>query len=86
MFNEGEIDVFKKVGMRPVFFGQTYIGQGMPHLTYMLAYADKAEEQRVWDAFRNDPGWHALRDNPRYANTVSTIHRVFLVPTDFSQL
>lgn len=86
MFNEGEIDVFKKVGMRPVFFGQTYIGQGMPHLTYMLAYADKDEEQRVWDAFRNDPDWHALRDNPRYADTVSTIHRVFLVPADFSQL
>jgi hypothetical protein len=86
MFNEGEIDVFKKVGMRPVFFGQTYIGQGMPHLTYMLAYADKAEEQRVWDDFRNNPDWHALRDNPRYADTVSTIHRVFLMPADFSQL
>jgi hypothetical protein len=86
MFNEGEIDVFKKVGMRPVFFGQTYIGQGMPHLTYMLAYKDKAEEQRVWNAFRNDPDWHALRDDPRYADTVSKIHRVFLEPAEFSQL
>jgi hypothetical protein len=86
MFNEGEIDVFTKVGMRPVFFGQTYIGQNMPHLTYMLAYRDKDEERQVWQRFRDDPDWHAMRDNPRYADTVSRIHRVFLVPAEGSQL
>lgn len=86
MFNEGEIDVFKKVGMRPVFFGQTIIGPNMPHLTYMLVYRDKDEEQEVWDRFRNDPDWHAMRDNPRYADTVSRIRRVFLVPAEGSQL
>lgn len=86
MFNEGEIDVFQKVGMRPVFFGQTIVGQNMPHLTYMLAYRDKDEERQVWQRFRDDPDWHAMRDNPRYADTVSRIQRVFLVPANGSQL
>ena len=86
MFNEGEIDVFKKVGMRPVFFGHTIIGQNMPHLTYMLAYRDKDEQRQVWQRFRDDPDWHAMRDNPRYADTVSRIHAVFLVPAEGSQL
>jgi hypothetical protein len=27
-----------------------------------------------------------MRDKPEYANTVSTIHRVFLIPEEGSQL
>jgi hypothetical protein len=86
MFNDGEIDIFKSAGMRPVFFGQTYIGEGMPHLTYMLVYKDAQEQKQVWQRFLDSPDWHTLRDNPRYADTVSSIHRVFLVPADGSQL
>jgi hypothetical protein len=86
MFNEGELDVFKKVGMRPVFFGEAVAGPNLPSLTYMLVYKDADEERQVWDRFRNDPDWHAMRDLPQYADTVSRIHRVFLVPADCSQL
>ena len=36
MFNEGgEIAIFRKTGLRPVFFGETLIGPLMPNLTYM---------------------------------------------------
>src|SRR3954454_14744107 len=33
MFNEGEIAIFRKLNMRPVFFGQTLFGRNMPNLT-----------------------------------------------------
>ncbi len=37
MFNDaGEIDIFKKVGARPVFFGETIIGERRPSLTYVV--------------------------------------------------
>src|SRR5689334_1971607 len=39
MFNEGgEIAVFRRLGMNPVFFGQTLIGSKMPCLNYMLGF------------------------------------------------
>src|SRR5574340_1697495 len=42
MFNEGgEIDLFRRLGMAPVFFGETLIGSNMPNLTYMLGFDDK---------------------------------------------
>ena len=86
MFNEGELDVFRQVGMRPVFFGEAIAGPNLPSLTYMLVYKDREEEAQIWTRFRESPAWHALRDQPRYADTVSRIHRLFLLPADGSQL
>ncbi len=36
MFNEAELAIFKKVGLDPVFFGETLVGSNLPNLTYML--------------------------------------------------
>ena len=36
MFNSAEIAIFRRTGLRPVFFGETMVGAGMPSLTYML--------------------------------------------------
>ena len=42
MFNEGEIGIFRRLNMLPVFFGETIVGRNMPNLTYMLAFDDLA--------------------------------------------
>lgn len=34
MFEDGEIDIFRRVGLLPVFFGATRFGRNMPNLTY----------------------------------------------------
>ena len=36
MFNRGEIAIFRRAGLAPVFFGETLVGSKMPNLTYML--------------------------------------------------
>ena len=87
MFNEGgEIAIFRKVGLRPVFFGETLFGAAMPNLTYMLAFQDMAAKEAAWERFLADPDWHALRDDPQYADTVSNITTHILRPFGFSQI
>ncbi|MDE2730446.1 MAG: NIPSNAP family protein [Bacteroidota bacterium] len=87
MFNEGgEIALFRKIGLHPVFFGETLFGPMMPNLTYMLGFSSMSERDDAWRRFIDDPEWHAMRDNPMYADTVSNITDFILRPAPFSQI
>lgn len=89
MFNNaGEIDVFKRVGARPVFFGETLIGPLRPNLTYMLTFDDMEDHGLKWKAFGSNPDWKRISAIPEYADAklVSHITSVFLVPTAYSQI
>jgi len=89
MFNDiGEIAIFKRVGLTPVFFGETLIGEMRPNLTYMLTFDDMSAHDKNWSTFGGDPEWNRIKAIPGYedANIVSNITRTFLVPTDFSQI
>src|SRR5262249_11550883 len=64
MFDEGEIGIFRRLGMTPVFFGETIVGRNMPNLTYMLAFDDLAAREKLWRAFSADPEWQKMRVQP----------------------
>jgi hypothetical protein len=88
MFNTGEVALFRRAGLRPVFFGETLIGTRLPNLTYMLTYDDMAEHDKCWRAFIGDSEWKKLSTTPGYrdAEIVSKISNVFLKPANFSQI
>lgn len=89
MFNDaGEIDIFKKIGARPVFFGETVIGPNRPNLTYMLTFDDMADHDTRWKAFGSDPDWKTISKKPEYsdARLISKITRIFLAPAPYSQV
>jgi len=89
MFNDaGEIDIFKKVGARPVFFGEALIGPNRPNLTYMLCFDDMAGHDTHWKAFGTDPEWKKISGQPEYsdARLISKITRTFLEPAPYSQV
>jgi len=87
MFNEGgEIAIFRKTGLNPVFFGETIIGPNLPNLNYMLAFKDMADRDQRWQVFRDDPDWAKLSKDPAYKDTVSNITDIILKPTDYSQI
>ena len=87
MFNEGgEIAIFKKTGLQPVFFGETLIGPLMPNLTYMLVFEDMADRDKKWKVFGSSPDWRKLSSNPAYKGTVSNITDIILQPARYSQI
>lgn len=87
MFNEGgEIDIFKKTGLKPVFFGECIAGPAMPNLYYMLAFNSMQDRDANWQTFIKSPEWAKLSKEPFYADTVSGITDLILRPAGFSQI
>jgi len=86
MFNSGEIELMREVGLGPIFYGQALIGPNLPHLTYMLSAENQEEHKKHWDAFGKSPVWKKLQADPQYADTVSKSSNHFLVPTAYSQI
>jgi hypothetical protein len=86
--NQGEIDIFKRLGFNPVFWGETVIGPLRPNLTYMVTFDDLAAKDAHWKEFGSDTQWHEISAVPDYADAllVSKITSTLLVPTDFSQI
>jgi hypothetical protein len=88
MFNRGEIAIFRRAGLTPVFFGETLAGANMPNLTYMLVYEDMAAHDKQWSAFSGDPEWKKLSTTPGYTDPeiVSNISNTYLRPAAYSQI
>ncbi|MEP6749136.1 MAG: NIPSNAP family protein [Bacteroidota bacterium] len=89
MFNDkGEIDIFKRTGFAPVFFGETIFGALRPNLTYMITFDDMAGHDAHWKMFGSDPEWKKISSVPEYADAriVSHISSTFLVPAECSQI
>ena len=86
MFNAGEVPIFRRSGLTPVFFGETLVGARMPSLTYMLTFSDMSERDRAWTSFGKDSEWKALSADPQYRDNVSAISDIILQPTAYSQI
>ncbi|HYT66430.1 MAG TPA: NIPSNAP family protein [Vicinamibacterales bacterium] len=89
MFAEmGEIDIFRRAGLTPVFFSRTLAGPRMPSLVYMLVHENLAAREKSWSAFGSDPEWKKLSATPGYTDPeiVSNITTVFLRPASYSQI
>ena len=88
MFNNGEIAIFRRLGIQPVFFGETIIGNRLPNLCYMVTFESLAAREKCWAAFGPDPEWRKLSSTPGYADAeiVSSISSFFLRPTAYSQI
>lgn len=86
MFNSAEIAIFHRVGLKPVFFGESLIGSKLPNLTYMVGFDDEEALKAGWDRFRSDPGWNELKQDPQYKDAVSSITVTLLRPAACSQI
>lgn len=89
MFNDaGEISIFRRVGLHPVFFGEALAGSRMPNLTYMLAFESAEELKANWARFGGDPDWKRLKGMSEYADKaiLSGITNLILKPAEYSQV
>lgn len=88
MFNTGEIAIFRRTGLRAVFFGETLVGSKLPNLTYMLTFPNMEARDRNWATFVADPEWKKLSTTPGYTDveTVSNITNSILSPAQYSEV
>jgi hypothetical protein len=88
MFDEGEVALFRRHGLAPVFFGEALIGPKLPNLAYLLVFDDLAAREKSWAAFAADPDWKKLSATPGYTDPeiVTNISGIFLRPLACSQL
>lgn len=88
MFDDGEIALFRRAGLTPVFFGETLVGTRLPSLTYLLVFENMAEREKNWGTFAADPEWKKLSATPGLtdAEIVTNISNVFLRPAAYSQI
>ena len=88
MFEKGELAIFRRVGLTPVFFASALVGAAMPNLTYMLVFPNDDGRKKAWDTFRGDDAWLKLKAIPEYADKeiVSKITNRILTPTAYSEI
>jgi hypothetical protein len=86
MFNSGEIDLFDKVGINSVLYGEIMSGPNMPALLYLTWYKDEPARSEAWKKFGNHPDWKRMSALPEYAHTATRNQSLFLSPAPYSQL
>jgi hypothetical protein len=86
MFNEGEIEVMRDLGLSPVMFGQAVAGPNLPHLRYITSGPDLATHLGGWKKFGSDPRWMKMKTLPQYADVTSKNTARFLTPRPYSTI
>lgn len=87
MFDEGEMDIMRTLGMSPTWFGQGLSGPNLPHLRYFTGAATLAQHLDNWKKFGPDPRWQKMKVDPKWTdNTTRTAPSRFLVPTAASKI
>ena len=84
----GEIAIFKRTGLVPVFFARMIAGPRMPCLAYMLVHDSLAAREKNWSSFIGDPEWRKVAQTPGFsdADIVSNITTWLLRPSAASQI
>ena len=85
-FNNGELDIFKKLGFNTVFSSQVKVGKKLPALVYMTSFENKEERDAHWKAFGADPDWKKLNSLPEYAHNFLRADIYLLHPTAYSEI
>jgi hypothetical protein len=86
MFNGGEIEVMRDLGMSPVLFGQALAGPNLPHLRYITSGPTLAAHLDAWKKFGPDPRWLKMKALPEYADVTSKNTSRFLTPRPYSTI
>jgi len=86
-FKNITIDIWKKHGIEPVGFWNTYIGESNNDLYYMLKWDSLAEREKRWNAFSADKEWLDKRaETEKNGPLVASFANYILTPTEFSAM
>ncbi|HWE07319.1 MAG TPA: NIPSNAP family protein [Rhizomicrobium sp.] len=86
-FEDHTLKIWERIGIRSVGFWTTLIGESNQQLTYMLAWENMAERERLWSVFAADVVWNeVVAESEREGPIVQNIANQLLRPTAFSPM
>lgn len=86
MFNEGEIEIFDRLGFNAIFYAEVIAGARMPNLMYLTTFENMDSEKAHWKAFGTDPQWEKMKVMEEYQNNMNRNDARLLYPADYSDL
>lgn len=86
MFNDGEIEIFDRLGFNAVFYAEVIAGANMPNLVYLTTFENMDSEKAHWKAFGTDPQWEKMRVMEEYQNNMNRNDAKLLYPAEYSDL
>jgi NIPSNAP len=86
-FRDHTITIFKRHGMESIGYWVPQDERSKTTLIYILAHPSQEEAMKNWQEFLNDPEWKKVAaESEANGKIVQKVERVFMSPTDFSQL
>lgn len=82
----GELDLFRRCGMAPVFFAETLIGECMPNIAYALSFENDEARKKAWATFIGSDEWKTMKVEEEFKDTATKILNLFLKPSQGSQI
>jgi len=86
MFDEGETELMRELGMNPVAYGQALSRPILPHLLYFTSGPDLESHLANWGKFGPSGGWQKMKIDPNWVNSTSRNTARFLAPKSYSKL
>lgn len=87
-FKDRTIPIFNRLHMESVGYWVPTDGpQAKNTLIYILKHPSRAEADKNWAAFQNDPEWkQVVADTEKDGRLATKVERVWMSPTAFSKL
>ncbi|WP_266362469.1 NIPSNAP family protein [Tellurirhabdus rosea] len=85
-FNNGEMQIFERLGFNAIFYGRVLAGNKLPSLMYMTSFENKTERDAHWKTFSADPEWKKLNALPEYKNNFLRADILLLHPAAYSEI
>lgn len=87
-FSGPEIQIFHRVGIHPILYGDTIFGPKAPCLTYMMPFESLEARESAWNKFRADPEWIKVRADSvaRAGEIVTETDRLLYMATPYSPI
>lgn len=86
-FVEITLPIWERLGIRPVAFWTTLVGQSNNALTYLIEWTSLEERERLWTTFLADSEWIERKaGTERNGVLVAKVENQLLIPTAYSPL
>lgn len=86
-FRDHTLKIWERIGIRPLGFWTTLVGENNHQLTYMLAWESMTEYERLWRIFAVDAEWIEVEARSELDGPiVQNIANQLLLPTEFSPM